>query len=57
MMKHELANLEVKRDSGGIVKGIVATCTCGWTSGPRFSSMIAQVQFMDHKEKHADEKP
>lgn len=29
-------------------KGIVARCTCGWTSGPRFSSMIASALFRDH---------
>lgn len=31
--------------------GIIARCTCGWTSGYRFSSSIANVAFQDHREE------
>jgi hypothetical protein len=31
-------------------KGIVARCSCGWTSGPRFSSLTASLAFRDHCE-------
>lgn len=30
--------------------GVVARCVCGWTSGPRFSGMIASNAFNEHKE-------
>lgn len=31
--------------------GIVATCTCGWTSGPRFTSLTASALFLGHQEE------
>lgn len=36
--------------------GIVADCVCGWTSGPRVSSMVASVAMQDHREAEAAKK-
>jgi hypothetical protein len=35
----------------GTDDGIVARCKCGWTSGPRFSSFVASVAFMEHEDE------
>lgn len=35
--------------------GIHARCTCGWDSGPKFSSMLASVAFSDHRDEHCTE--
>jgi hypothetical protein len=47
-MKHELV-------SNAIVIGAhscTATCTCGWSSGARFSSFVASMMFREHVEEH-----
>jgi hypothetical protein len=30
--------------------GVTATCTCGWSSKPRFTAMVASALFRDHQE-------
>lgn len=30
--------------------GIVAHCTCGWSSRPCFSSSIASIEFRNHRD-------
>jgi hypothetical protein len=30
--------------------GVIARCTCGWNSGPRFSGMVARAIFQQHQE-------
>lgn len=53
MTAHELKDgaLHVARRPDGLGLGVVAECTCGWTSGPRFSRMLAQVFFDAHCEE------
>jgi hypothetical protein len=46
-MKHNLVRGTLVADD----KGVVATCTCGWNSGHRFSGLIASAAFMDHQEE------
>lgn len=38
-------------DDDASKKGVVARCTCGWTSGLRISSMCASAAFEDHVEE------
>jgi hypothetical protein len=57
MATHELVRLEVVRDPrSNTATGIEAECSCGWKTGPHFSSWIAQVRFQDHKDRE-DRKP
>jgi hypothetical protein len=49
-LEHELKRLEMVSDEKGKTLGILATCTCGWTSGPRFSSFVAQALHIEHLE-------
>lgn len=53
MMEHRLIGdtLNIERDENGKTKGIIGRCTCGWTTGYRFSSALASVAFQNHKEK------
>ena len=48
MSTHKLVNGTLTHDTGG---GIVARCTCGWSS-EHFSSMAASAAFMDHQERN-----
>ena len=50
--KHQLVNGTLWRKDDGIH----ALCTCGWDSGPRFSSMLASVAFEDHREEQTADK-
>jgi hypothetical protein len=45
--RHELVENALTREPGGII----ARCTCGWSSGPRFSSFVASSLFMDHRNR------
>lgn len=52
-MRHQLVDdtLYVERDpKTGATLGIIGRCTCGWTTGHRFSRVIAAVVFADHQE-------
>jgi hypothetical protein len=55
MSQHELVDNTLIVVPGGVL----ARCTCGWQSGPRFSSMVASALFRDHLESvgqpHRDE--
>jgi NTP pyrophosphatase (non-canonical NTP hydrolase) len=51
-MKHELVGNAVVIGA----HGCTATCTCGWTSGARFSSSIASIMFREHVDQK-EEKP
>ena len=55
MSEHKLINdtLYVERDKDKKAKGIIGRCTCGWTTGHRFSSAIAHNTFQDHLEEAA----
>lgn len=35
-------------------KGVVGRCTCGWSTGYRFSSFAASAAFQEHQEMRAD---
>ena len=50
-MEHKLVDdtLIVERDGNGKALGILARCTCGWTSS-HFTSMSASSAFMDHQD-------
>jgi hypothetical protein len=45
-MKHELVGNEVVATENGVT----ARCTCGWSSGYRFSGMVASALFRQHLE-------
>lgn len=45
-MEHRLVNDTLESTK----HGIIARCTCGWTSGYRISSFVASAIFRDHKE-------
>lgn len=47
-MKHELKDGTLKSERG---KGIVAYCTCGWSS-IHFSSLAASAAFRDHQDTY-----
>lgn len=52
-MRHELVGgtLNVERDpKTGEAKGVVGRCTCGWSTGYRFSPALASCAFRDHQE-------
>jgi hypothetical protein len=46
LTEHELVGETLVREE----IGIVARCTCGWTSNGHFSSMAASVAFRAHQE-------
>jgi hypothetical protein len=41
---HRLVNDTLVAEAGGIV----GRCVCGWSTGPRFTSMVASSLFRDH---------
>jgi hypothetical protein len=45
-MEHRLVNDTLVVERGDIV----AHCVCGWSSGPRFTSMAASALFHEHQE-------
>lgn len=44
MTEHRLLGNSVVREAFGIV----GRCVCGWSTGPRFTSMVASSLFQDH---------
>lgn len=52
-LEHKLVDntLNVEREENGVAKGIIGRCTCGWTTGYRFTSLAASVAFRDHQEE------
>ena len=49
MAEHRLEGGTLNADDDGVK----ARCTCGWSSGARFSSAAASVAFRDHQEEAA----
>lgn len=51
--KHKLVDntLYSERHKNGEAKGIIGRCTCGWTTGHRFSGAAAFCAFQDHLEE------
>lgn len=54
-MKHELVDntLCFEREKSGTAKGIIGRCTCGWSTGYRFSSFAASAALREHQENCA----
>jgi hypothetical protein len=46
-VKHELVNGTLTREDDGIM----ARCTCGWSTRGRFSSFAASASFQEHQEQ------
>jgi hypothetical protein len=52
-MMHDLVGNEVVATENGVV----ARCTCGWTSGLCFSGMVASALFREHLEEVGEAQP
>jgi len=51
--KHVLAFKTLVAENGGIV----ARCICGWSTGPRFTSMVASSLFRAHQDDPSAPEP
>lgn len=47
LAEHKLADGTLRREE----QGIVGRCTCGWSTGYRFSSLAASAAFQEHQEE------
>jgi hypothetical protein len=53
MAEHELVGNSLSSEPGGVI----GRCACGWSTGLRFSSMVASALFRDHLQNPDGDEP